>query len=57
MVDCSGIIYAYQIGEDGAAKSLLPIQLDSEGLPTSGTVANSEVSARITASLEGSDLT
>jgi zinc transporter len=57
MVDCSGIIYAYQIGEDGAAKSLLPIQLDSEGLPTSGTVVNSEVSARITASLEGSDLT
>jgi zinc transporter len=57
MVDCSGIIYAYQIGEDGAGKSLLPIKLDSEGLPTSGTNVNSEVSARIADSLEGSDLT
>jgi zinc transporter len=57
MVDCSGIIYAYQIREGGEAKSLLPIRLDSEGLPTSGITANEDASAQIKAALAGSDLT
>ena len=57
MVDCSGIIYAYQIREGGEAKSLLPIRLDSYGLPTSGITANEDASARINAALAGSDLT
>ena len=57
MVDCSGIIYSYQIGKGGEAKSLLPIRLDSEGLPTSGITANQGASARINAALAGSDLT
>ena len=47
MVDCSGIIYAYQIREGGHAKSLLPIKLDSDGLPASGIIANEEASAQI----------
>lgn len=57
MVDCSGIIYAYQIREESHAKSLLPIRLDSDGLPTSGITANGEALAQIAASMKSGDLT
>jgi zinc transporter len=57
MVDCSGIIYAYQIREGGHAKSLLPMKLDSDGLPTSGIIVNEVAAAQIAASLDSSDLT
>ena len=57
MVDCSGIIYAYQIREAGHAKSLLPTRLDSDGLPTSGITANGEALAQIAASMKSGDLT
>lgn len=56
MTQCSGIIYAYRIAAEGAAESLLPIVLGSDGVPTSGQQLDAASNTRINECLASPEL-